>query len=87
MSDPKENAYRKDGGEYVFTLKDEHGNTITARAKIANGGESDVKVEGDTLALFPQRSSNHARIKAFLEQEKRAAAELAKAQALNPGRS
>ena len=77
MSEEKK-PYRKDGSEYIFEMRDESGNTITARAKIANGAPSEAMIGTDTLALFPERSSNHRRIIALLEAEKE------KARALGP---
>lgn len=64
-------AYVKADGEYVFTLQDSEGREIMARAAILDptnpGGASAATVGNDTLALFPDRSSNHRRIAAFLE--------------------
>lgn len=60
--------YVKVGDEYVFTMKDEiSGNTITARAKIADNGAEPARIGSDTLALFPKRSANHRRILALLQ--------------------
>lgn len=68
LSEP---AYVKDGGEYVFKLLDEAtGSVIEARARIANDGAESFKINGDTLALFPERSARHRRIKAYLERRR-----------------
>ena len=63
-------VYRKDGSEYVFTLRDAEGNIITAKVGVAPTSKAgEPKIGNDTLALFPQRSDSHKRIKAFLEAE------------------
>jgi hypothetical protein len=76
--------YTKVGDEYVFTLKDAEGIVTTSRVKITSGerGEED-KIGNDVIALFPDRSSNHKRIKAFIEAER---AKQPVVEAIDPGK-
>lgn len=57
--------YRKLGNEYVFTF-DENGKTFIVRCGIGPGSHHH-SIDGDSLALFPDRSSGHKRIIAYLE--------------------
>lgn len=59
-------SYRKVGNEYVFTFE-EQGRTFVVRCGIGPGAYS---INGDSLALFPDRSSGHKRIVAYLEAKR-----------------
>lgn len=65
MSDEKL-PYRKVGNLYVFTFE-EAGKTFIVRCNIGPGTYS---INGDSLALFPDRSSGHKRIMAYLDSRK-----------------
>ena len=64
MSD--ELPYRKVGNEYVFAFE-EAGHTFIVRCGIGPGTYS---INGDSLALHPERSSGHKRIVAYLDSRK-----------------